>query len=138
MPNHFHLLLQQIQTDGIQLYLKLIQESFAKYINLLLPRTGSAFQQAFKVVHIENEPQFIHTARYIHLNPVTSNIIKSVEDLHKFPFTSFPDYFSTKPRPFIHTDYLLSFFKSVEVFKQHTFDQADYQKTLHSLHIPGM
>lgn len=140
MPNHFHLLIQQIENQGIREYMKIIQESYAKYFNIIQQRSGSVIQQAFKTVRIVSESHFVHTARYIHLNPLTGYVIKSAEELETYPLTSFIDHISTDPRPFVNTKQLLSLFPSIEKFKQHTFDQLDYQRTLAEikLHMPGM
>lgn len=140
MQNHFHLLVKQKSLNGISKYLKLIQESYAKYFNLISERTGSVFQQAFKAIHIEDGSQFTHVARYIHLNPLTSFIIKSPESLRSFQLTSFLDYVSEKPRPFLNTQLLLSLYPSKEKFTEHTLDQLDYQRHLNQIkhHMPGM
>lgn len=130
MPNHCHFLLRQIGNNGISKYLRLTQNSFAKYFNLITQRTGSVFQQSFKAVRIESESQFIHTARYIHLNPFTSFIIKTPKELDAYQLTSFPDYISAYARPFINTHPLFSLFKSKEDLRQHTIDQVDFQRTL--------
>lgn len=133
MPNHFHLLLKQNQDDGIRNFISLIQNSFAKYLNTITPRTGSVFQQVFKGVRIENESQFSHVARYIHLNPLTNYVIKSTKELPTYLLTSFPDYVSTEPRPFVNTEPLSKLFSSIDKFTQHTLDQVDYQRTLNQI-----
>ncbi|MFZ2202095.1 MAG: transposase [Microgenomates group bacterium] len=130
MTNHFHFLLRQTKDNGISKFVGLIQNSFAKYFNLITQRTGSVFQQAFKSVRIESERQFIHTARYIHLNPITDFVINKPQELVYSNQTSLLDYTSDKPRPFLNTKLLLSHFPSKERLKQYTLDQVDYQRTL--------
>ncbi|MBI1871998.1 transposase [Candidatus Collierbacteria bacterium] len=140
MPNHNHFVLKQTNNNGISNFIRLIQESFAKYFNLMTQRNGSVFQQSFKAVRIEDESQFINTTRYVHLNPLTGFVIKTPGDLYTYPLTSFPDYISNTPRSFVNTEPLLSFFSSKEKFIQHTLDQDDYQKNLEqiTLHTPDM
>lgn len=130
MPNHYHFLIRQIQDNGISKFIGRIQNSFAKYLDLASQRTGSVFQQAFKAVRIESESQFIHTSRYIHLNPLTSFVMRKPEDLISSYLTSLTDYLSENSRPFINTKPLQSHFSSKENLKQHTLNQADYQRTL--------
>lgn len=130
MPNHFHLLLKQVKENGISRFLSQIQNSFAKFFNTDSERSGSAFQQEFKNVHIETENQMVHTIRYIHLNPLTSYVIKSPNELDSYQWTSFPDYLAREPRTIINTQPLKSLFASNEKFKQHTLDQTDYQRSL--------
>ena len=133
MPNHFHLLIKQNQDEGIRIFLSLIQNSYAKYLNTITPRTGSAFQQVFKAVRIETEPQFIHVARYIHLNPLTSYVLKTFDELCHYPYTSLQDYLSNAPRPFVDIVPLQRLFSSKEQLKQQTLDQVDYQRTLNQI-----
>ncbi|MFN4212684.1 MAG: transposase, partial [Microgenomates group bacterium] len=95
MPNHYHFLLRQMQDDGIDSFICNFQNSFAKYFNIKFNRKGSLFCHSFERVLIETEEQFIHVSRYIHLNPVTSYIIK-LEELDNYPFTSFPVYLGNK------------------------------------------
>ena len=130
MPNHYHFLLKQTANDGISEYLRLIQDSYAKYYNLISQRTGSVFQQSFKATRIETEGQFIHTARYIHLNPLTSFIIKTPKELALYPLPSFPAFISASPRQFINPQPLSSLFSSTEKLNQFTADQVDHQRSL--------
>ena len=74
MPNHYHLLLKQSLNSGIMNFIRLIQNSYARFLNLRYKRSGSLFQSPFKAVRLETDEQFIHVARYIHLNPVKAGL----------------------------------------------------------------
>jgi len=130
MPNHFHLLVQQISDRGIFNYMSRLQDSYAKYINKKTNRSGSLFLSPFKAVRIENENQLLHVARYIHLNPLTSYVIKEEKNLLNYPWNSYLDYLNNKPRPFIDISKIKSFFKNNEQFRSFTMDQLDYQRQL--------
>ena len=67
---------RQTQDKGISRFISDIQNSFAKNFNLTNERNGSLFQTGFKSRRIAYEEDFFHISRYIHLNPVTSSIIK--------------------------------------------------------------
>jgi putative transposase len=75
MPNHYHLLLKQTAENGIRHFISLLQNSYAKYFNTRYDRHGSLFQSPFQGKWIENDEQFMHISRYIHLNHVTSYVI---------------------------------------------------------------
>lgn len=133
MPNHFHLLVKQLQEKGIKQFVSCVQNSFAKYYNTKYNRSGSLFQEMFKAVRIETDEQFIHVARYIHLNPLTNYIIKDYHELELYPWTSFYDYVGAEKLPFLTRKFLMSFFSDKKKLKQFTLDQSNYQRTLEAM-----
>jgi putative transposase len=130
MPNHFHLVLRQKYDNGIPIFISNIQNGFAKYVNLKTKRTGSLFQAMFKAKRMESEEMMLHVVRYVHLNPLTGNILEKNDDLETYPWTSFPTYLNINQNTIIDTQMVLSFFKTIESFKNFTFDQVKYQKVL--------
>ena len=132
MPNHFHLLLRQLREKGIIDYLSNLQNSLAKYVNIKSARIGSLFCNPFKGVHIQNENLLLHINRYIHLNHVTSYII-DINELDNFPWTSFPYYIGAKSGDFVSTDLVLSHFANREKYREFVYNQADYQRQLHTI-----
>ncbi|HLL61153.1 MAG TPA: transposase [Candidatus Nitrosocosmicus sp.] len=133
MPNHYHLLLKQNTDEGLKNFIATIQNSFAKYYNTIENRTGSLFQHKFKAKHIENNEQFIHISRYIHLNPVTSGII-TFDQLIDYPWTSFALYNQHNTNNgFVAKDLILNHFKTSERYIQFVKNQIEYQQKLHSI-----
>lgn len=130
MPNHVHFLIKEIKEKGISTFMSNFQNSFAKYFNLKTERTGSLFQTMFKAVRIETEEQLIHVVRYIHLNPVTAFILKNVEQLTVYPWSSFPIYLGKQTSEIINTNEILSYFPSIDKFIQFTKDNVNYQREL--------
>lgn len=135
MPNHFHFLIKQTKEKGISTFMRNFQDSYAKYFNIKNSRIGSLFQSMFKAVRIESDEQLIHVARYIHLNPLTSYVIKDFHELETYPWTSFPAYIknSGEKDEIIDREEILSHFSSIESFKKFTLDQLDYQRKLEKI-----
>lgn len=133
MPNHYHLLLKQLKDNGISTFVSQIQNGFAKFFNLKFDRTGSLWQEMFKAELIETDEQFLHVARYIHINPLTSFIIKNPAELEAYLGTSFIDYMGNRDLPFLSKDMIRSFFSKNEKLKQFTLDNVDYQRTLQNI-----
>ena len=129
MPNHYHFLLRQLQDKGISRFISDIQNSFAKNFNLINDRNGSLFQTGFKSRRIAFEEDFFHISRYIHLNPVTSSIIK-FNELIDYPHTSLNWYSNTKLNKFVNTEYLLNHFKNLKNYIKFLEDQVEYQQKL--------
>lgn len=130
MPNHVHFLIKEITEKGITTFMRKFQNSYAKYFNTRTERSGSLFQSMFKAVRILTDEQLLHVARYIHLNPVTSYILKDIEELKNYLWSSFPIYIGRQQSDIIDTELVLSLFSSVDQFIKFTKDQIDYQRKL--------
>lgn len=130
MPNHIHFLIKQIKEKGTSVFMSNFQNSYAKYFNLKTDRSGTLFQTPFKAVRIETGEQLIHVTRYIHLNPLTSFILKDIEQLIIYPWSSFQTYLGKHGSDIANTKTVLDFFPSISKFIAFTKDQIDYQRKL--------
>jgi Transposase and inactivated derivatives len=70
MSNHFHLLLQQVNKNGLSKYLHRLLTGYTMYFNKRYDRVGVLFQGVFKSKHIKDDSYLLHLTRYIHLNPL--------------------------------------------------------------------
>ncbi len=131
MPNHFHLLLRQISVDGISDYVSKTVNSYTKYFNTSKDRVGPLLQGPFKAVLIEDDEQLLHLSRYIHLNPLTSYVIKE-KDFYKYPWSSFKDYLNNK-KSFINKEIVLGQFSSPIDYKKFVMEQVDYAKEIETI-----
>ncbi|MBI4990750.1 transposase [Candidatus Gottesmanbacteria bacterium] len=129
MPNHFHFLLKQKKEGGITKFLSNFANSYTRYFNTKHKRVGPLFQGTFKAVRIEDEEQLLHVSRYIHLNPVTSYLIKE-EDLNSYQWSSFPEYLRHVKDNICDKDMVLAHFKSADTYRRFVYDQSDYSKRL--------
>lgn len=127
MPNHFHLLVRQNAKGGITEFMSKLLNSYTKYFNTKHKRVGPLLQGQFKAVLIESDEQFIHVSRYIHLNPITSFLVKNLE---AYKWSSYPEYIDPKRIGVCSKEETLGFFKSPEDYKQFVLDQIDYGQTL--------
>ncbi|OGH47157.1 MAG: hypothetical protein A3A51_02045 [Candidatus Levybacteria bacterium RIFCSPLOWO2_01_FULL_39_10] len=129
MPNHYHLLIKQLQENGIIKFISNFQNSYAKFLNIKIDRSGSVFQKPFKGKRIEDDNQLLHVSRYIHLNPVTAYLIE-FEELKFYPWTSFIHYQNSGNDNFIQKEAILNNFKSFKSYSRFVSDQVDYQRNL--------
>ena len=129
MPNHFHFLLKQKKDHGISKFMGNFQNSYTRYFNTRNDRDGSLFLDQFKAKRITNEEQLIHVSRYIHLNPYTDFLVKSLDELENYPWSSYPDYL-TGNKEIIEPGLVMEIFKQADKYKQFVLDQADYQRKL--------
>ncbi len=70
MPNHFHLILYEIEEGGISRFMQKLSTGYTMYFNRRYERTGALFQGKFKAIHIDNDIYLKYLISYIHLNPV--------------------------------------------------------------------
>ncbi len=108
MQNHFHLLIEQIGDITISNLMLKLCTSYAKYINKKHKRVGHIFQDQFKSVLIENNPQLMWTSSYIHMNAVKDKIIKHPSE---YIWSSYNDYASDRNLPITTKDLLIETFK---------------------------
>lgn len=127
MPTHFHILLQQVKSDGIKKYMQRLTNSFSHYFNTRNERKGFLFEGPFKAVRVESDEQLLHLSRYIHLNPVTEYLVENPED---WIYSSYNVYLKKEKLPFIDPASVLSFFKSPEDYKEFVEARKNYQREL--------
>lgn len=117
MPNHFHLLIEQIGEIPISKIISQICTSYAMYLNKKHKRAGHVFQDKFKAVLVENNPQLMWISSYIHMNPVKAKLGKHPKD---YRWSSYNDYIG-RNLPITCTDFLKSTFDENEKdFEQET------------------
>ena len=130
MPNHFHLLLEQLVDGGISRYLSQVLNSYTRYFNTKTKRVGQLFLDQFKNVLVENEEQLLHLSRYIHLNPYSSNVVSNLRGLEKYEWSSLLEYIGGGEESVCDKDPVLASFKTRGSYRKFVFDRADYQREL--------
>lgn len=102
MPNHYHLLLKEIQPGGISEYMKRMG-GYSTYFNKQYKRVGGLFQGRYKSVEITDDAHAKTAFVYVHTNPVelvekgwknakVRNPQKALKYLKKYPWTSYSEY----------------------------------------------
>ena len=108
MPNHFHLLLRQISSDGMPKLMRRLLTTYSMYFNKRNKRVGHLFQSSYKAALVKEDPYLLHLSRYIHLNPVELTGIIPV----RYPYSSYPYYLGKKKAEWVKPDFILNFFKT--------------------------
>lgn len=129
MPNHFHLLLKQVADKGISRFLSKLQNSYTRYFNTKNERVGPLFLDQFKAVIIRTEEQLLHVSRYIHLNPLTSYVVKDFDSLRKYPWSSLEEYLTGNIK-ICSPEIILNYFKKKKSYEKFVQDQISYQQQL--------
>ena len=138
MSNHFHILLKQLTENGISRFLSDLQNAYTRYFNIKQEKRGPLFSLQFKSVHIETDEQFVHVARYIHLNPYSSYVVKMIDDLFNYQWSSLREYlpnYNQLEIPIIsQIKDIMSFYNyKPKEFIADLLDQSDYQRELEKI-----
>jgi putative transposase len=86
IPNHFHLLLMPIRYQLAVLMRRLLT-GHAVTFNLIHGRAGHLFQNRYKSIVCDKENYLLELVRYIHLNPIRAGLVRTVEELDRFPWS---------------------------------------------------
>lgn len=104
MPNHFHLLIKQVEKGSMESFMRSLATRYSMYFNKKNDRVGTLFQGIYKASMIENDNYLLHLSRYIHLNPseYTKNLVSA--------YSSYSEYLGIRKTPWIDTSEILSYF----------------------------
>ena len=92
MPNHFHLIVEEVKEGGISKYMQRVGNSYTKYFNTKYQASGYLFQGAFKFSHIGDNEQLLYASAYIHRN--CCELTGWRNKAHKYPWSSYQDFLS--------------------------------------------
>lgn len=106
MPNHFHLLVKQLQEGGISTFLRKISDSYTRYFNTKYDRVGALFQGVFKAKLIESDEYLLQLSKYIHRNPLPLEKWEA----RNYPYSSYSYYLSEEQHPFCDTGFISGYF----------------------------
>ncbi|OHB18098.1 MAG: hypothetical protein A2749_02310 [Parcubacteria group bacterium RIFCSPHIGHO2_01_FULL_45_26] len=123
-PNHFHLILEQLEDNGISIFLKSLTGGYTKYFNNKNKRTGSLLQGTFKAKHVNDNDYLVHLSAYVNLNDKLHQLGNLVSKLVR---SSFGEYTVDAKLALCKKEIILDQFK----------DKADYKKYCDSV-LPDM
>ena len=110
MPNHYHLLIQQLSDNGISEFMRKVSDSYTKFFNTKYHRVGPLFQGSFKAKIIEKDEYLLHLSRYIHRNPFPLKMWEG----KIYPYSSYGYYLSKEEHPFCDTKLISAFFSDTQ------------------------
>jgi hypothetical protein len=70
MPNHFHLIVKEVEEGGISRFMQKVNTAYTMYFNKIANRNGSLFQGRFKAQHANEDRYLSYLIAYLHLNPI--------------------------------------------------------------------
>jgi len=86
IPNHFHLLLLPSRFQ-LAVIMRRLLTGYAVTFNLIHRRAGHLFQNRTKSIVCDKETYLLQLVRYIHLNPIRAVLVKTMEELDRYPWS---------------------------------------------------
>ena len=104
MPTHYHILLLTHISKLSEMVMQPFATSYVKAVNRQQNRVGPLFQGPFRSKLVDNDEYLSHLTRYIHLNPVVADHVKSPSE---WPYSSYRDYIGLRNGTLAHSDIVL-------------------------------
>ena len=131
MPNHYHLLIQQIEDGGITEFMHKLDTSYTMFFNMNNRRSGRLFESTFKAKLIDSDDLCLHVSRYIHLNPVVAKLVEKPE---YWRWSSYREYTDIETKhPLCDLAFIQSFYTSAQSYQSFVMDQIAYANLLHDI-----
>lgn len=126
MPNHFHLLLYQVEENSITELMRRVSTGYAMYFNDRYKRVGGLFQGVYKASRINDDAYLDHVSRYIHLNPD--------KEYDLWPYSSYSYYMGKKKAMWVNSSVILGLFNdSPSQYREFVEDYQDTSAELSAL-----
>ncbi len=121
MPNHFHLLVYQVNEGAMQRLMRGVMTGYSRYFNKKYKRSGSLFESRYKASMIMSDAYLMHITRYIHLNP---------KQWRNYPYSSLQYYLDPNMEDWLEETRILELFPSRAAYGEF---MADYEAVKESL-----
>ncbi|MCA9360497.1 transposase, partial [Candidatus Kaiserbacteria bacterium] len=103
MPNHFHILIKEVNEGGISQFMKKLSTGYSMYFNKKHDRTGVLFEGRYKAKRADTDEYLKYLFSYIHLNPIKliepewketgiKNRNEALKHLQEYKYSSYLDY----------------------------------------------
>jgi REP element-mobilizing transposase RayT len=109
MTNHVHILFKSGK-QGISSVMRKLLTWYAQYYNRRHKRTGHLFENRYKSILCDEDNYLLALVRYIHLNPLRAGIVKTIEELNRYPWSGHRTIVSKAKYPWMDTEYVLAQF----------------------------
>ena len=130
MPNHYHLILEELQQGGISKFMHRFGTGYTMYFNKKYDRVGGLFQGPFKAVQVDTDEYLQNLLVYVNvINPgqlIEPNLkeegVKDVEKIMQFakayPWSTHQEYLGIRESPIIDKGVAHSLFPSGAKYKE--------------------
>lgn len=127
--NHFHFLLKQLEEKGVIKFMSNISNSLTRYYNVRNNRKGPIFLPQFKSKRVKNQEGLNYVSRYIHTNCFAHTIVKTIDEIFTYPYSSVSSYVTYANKLKINREKVMfSFGNDAEKYRKFIINNAEDQK----------
>lgn len=131
MTNHVHMLIE-VESTPLSKIMQALQFRYTQYFNRRYGKAGHLFQGRYTAMVCDKDAYLLELVRYIHLNPVRSNLTPNPEG---YPWSSHANYLGKAKDNLLDVDFVLGQFSAsksnaLRQYKQFVLDG------LHLAHEP--
>jgi putative transposase len=109
MTNHVHILFKSGK-QGISAVMRKQLTWYAQYYNYRHRRSGHLFENRYKSVLCDEDNYLLALIRYIHLNPLRAGLVKTPEELDRYPWCGHSAVTGKRECQWMDVDYVLAQF----------------------------
>jgi putative transposase len=109
MDNHVHMLLFS-GSSGLPRFMRRLLTGYAVWFNRRHQRSGHLFQNRYKSIVCEEDGYLLELVRYIHLNPLRSHVVQSLEELDRYRWSGHSAIVGKVQRDWQEREYVLNQF----------------------------
>ncbi|MBI4029377.1 MAG: transposase [Candidatus Blackburnbacteria bacterium] len=117
MPNHFHFFVKQRSENSIDRFMQSLCTRYSMYFNRKYKRVGRLFQDIYKAVLVDADPQFTYLSKYIHKQALASQGT-TLQAYSKQP-SSFEEYLGQRKTKWVHPEEVLGYFSKANPAKDY-------------------
>lgn len=118
MDNHYHLLIETC-SPTLSKGMKYLNGTYTQYFNRRHQRVGHVFQGRFKAILVQKDAYLLELARYIVLNPVRAQLVRSAKAWH---WSSYRATAGHEESPaFLTTEWILAGFGDIKRIAQQSY-----------------
>jgi REP element-mobilizing transposase RayT len=126
MDNHIHLLIISGPV-GLSTFMRRLLTGYAYNFNRRYKRSGHLFQNRYKSIVCDLDSYLLELVRYIHLNPIRANVVKTLNELEQYPWCGHGVLSGKNKNGWQEREFVLGFFgakEKVAVKAYHAFMEA--------------
>lgn len=138
MPNHYHLIIREISSGGISLFMRKMG-GYSTYFNKQHNRVGPLFQSRYKAISIQTDTQLSNIFTYVHANPVeleepkwkelkVENERNAINWLESYRWSSYRDYVGNPTFPNVtNRKFFIDLFEGEKGCRQAVYDWIKFK-----------
>jgi REP-associated tyrosine transposase len=130
MPNHYHFVLRQNNTQPLNSCIQLIFNSYTKAINKRYQRSGTLFEGRFKAREIYDDKTILEVCRYVHRNPLDDGLVNDLED---WKYSNYHEWIGLRNSKLYDHSFVAKHFNNPDDYKKYVLDYYSSKQVVKDL-----